>query len=158
MEERGREPSRKRRPNSSIQPRHSTCAAHLISTTVVGWSAAHWAKVNGWSNSRSHKCLKEFTAECTEVYTLPRETVKGDGIYSSVSPWRVLDVWKNIWLHTERAALPFRQISFWPQWRYYLTHLPRSGLWDNARKVLPSALVKWWSCGLFFPVNVVAAF
>lgn len=137
----------KKRQNSGIQHRHSTCAAHLICATVVGWRAARWAKVNGWSNFSSRNCLKEFTAECTEVYTLPGEAVNGDGICSSILPWRVLDVWEKIWLQTERAALPFRQSSFWPQWRRDLIHPPRSVLWDNARQVLPSALggvVKLW--------------
>lgn len=138
---------KKKRQNSGVQHRHSTCAAHLIFATVAGWSAAHRAKVNGWSNFSSRKCLKEFTAECTEVYTLPGEAVKGDGICSSILPWRVLDVWERIWLQTEKAALPFRQSSFWPQWRWDLIHSPRSVLWDKARKVLPSAfvgVVKLW--------------
>jgi len=108
---------------------------------VGGWNAAGWAKVNGWTNFSSCECLKEFTAECIEVYTLPGEAVKADGIFSSVLPWRVLDVWEKIWLLTERAVLPFRQSSFWPQWSQDLIHSPKSVLRENTRKALPWAFV-----------------
>lgn len=132
-----------KRDKAEHQPEEGTelrCTAqllHPIRTAVAGLSAARRAKVSGWGNLSTRKRLEEFTADSTEVYTLPGEAVKGDGICPAILPWRVLDVREKIWLQTERAALPFRQ--------------SRSGIWSTHYGLFYGLALR-----KFFPVPLLA--
>lgn len=155
--ERKRKQRKKKRLNSGTQHRHSTCAAPLICAAVVGWSAASWVNVSGCSNFSSRKCLKEFTAESTEVYTLPGEAEKGDGICSSILPRRVLDVLEEIWLQRGQPC-PSGKASPDPSGdAIWSTH---RGLFYGItlEKFFPLPLLEWWGCGLFFIIDAVPAF